>query len=541
MAEHDDTGVGGSRTLAGYRRHVTVLTIAFFVLCLTWAVSTPYFDGPDERQHHNSVVRVARGLGWPKPYDAPMLAATRHTAIEARAAGTDLAKAPPRPSPSKRSRLVDPGSLQDAGVDQMVQHPPGYYLLAAAPVKALGVGSIRWDLAATVMRTTSALLLAAALPAMIGTVSRLTRDQLAGLIGGTAIVGIPFFANMGGFISNDNLLVSAVSIALYGAVRLATEADSPRWLPAATGAALGVALFSKGYALLAVPAVVLLGVLAVIRRPASRRLRFTGELGLGALLALAFGGWWWIRNLLVLGKIQPSRITRYTSADPTHPDYSFAGFLTGSADRLQSTFWGRGVKAGIALPPSLTWFASAVLLALVAIGLVWGRRRLETLILLSVPALIAATFLSNGHRIYRVVTDELSGIRGVQGRYLYAGLVGIAVGIGWATVVIGRRIGGRARGVLVPIVLIAPWVSALGGLAWSVGRHRSASLRTVFAHDVRDWIGLPLTQVLAVICLALAVTAIVGIRRDLREVPDGDHPLESEDRIPTPVESASTP
>ena len=42
-----------------------VLTVAFFVWQVVWAVLTPAFRAPDEPLHVNSVVRVAQGQGWP--------------------------------------------------------------------------------------------------------------------------------------------------------------------------------------------------------------------------------------------------------------------------------------------------------------------------------------------------------------------------------------------------------------------------------------------------------------------------------------------
>src|SRR5699024_1592745 len=126
-------------------------------------------------------------------------------------------------------------------------------------------------------------------------------------------------------------------------------------------------------------------------------------------------------------------------------------------------------------------------------GLIWGRRRLETAILLSVPVLLSITFLANAHRIYRVVVDSLNGIRGVQGRYLYAGLVGVAVCTGWAALAIGRRIDSSAlQRVLIPITLIAPWLAAVAGFAWTVRNTALKHHRTVLSHDVDQWLGVRL-------------------------------------------------
>lgn len=516
-----------------YRRHLIRLTSAFFLLCLTWAISLPYFDGPDEIHHHNSVVRVARGLGWPRPYEAKMLGSTHHTRTEAQPPEPEAGSPVSRPPATRRARLVDPGPHEDHTRDHMVQHPPGFYLLAAAPLKLVGVGSIRWDTAALLMRIVSALTLTAALPFIVGTVSRLTGHRLAGLLGGTSLVGIPFFSNMGGYVTNDNLLIATGAAALYGATRIAVEPDAPRWLPAATGAALGLALFTKGYALLLIPAIVILSVLAIVRRPSGERSSLIGRLGIGAMLTVALGGWWWIRNLVVLGRLQPSQLARVHVGKPVHPDYSLTSFLRGSADRIQATFWGRGARASIAYPSSLTWIATIGLVIVILAGVYLARRRLETVVLATVPVLLAASFLANAHRIYRVLVDSRNGIRGVQGRYLFSGIVVVAVCVGWVAVSARRRIGPARARWIAPAALTAPWLVAVGGLVWTVARHPATRWRPTFAADLHEQFGMPVAWIIPVLCMGLVVWTAVVIGREIESATgaSGEPPSDREPAV----------
>lgn len=516
-----------SRHLSGYRRYVTYLTIAFFLLCLAWATSAPYFSGPDEMVHHNSVARIVGGGGWPRPYEAPVLASTRQSAVEARALRPKGGDEPP-PSPSERSGLLDPGSRTERGWDrdQMVQHPPGFYVVAALPILLVGGGDLRWDIAAMLMRAVSAGLLAAALPFAIGCVSRLTRDQLAGIIGGTALVAIPFFSNMGGYVTNDSLLIAAGAAALHAAVRFTTSTGSSRWAGVDIGAALGIALFAKGYALLLIPAIVILTVLGIRRPELSSRERAVKNLGAGAAIAFGLGGWWWVRNVVVLGKLQPSVLTSYSYDDPAHSTYSFGRFLTGSAQRIEATFWGRGHVAEAALPGGFSRVATLALLGLVVAGVIWGRRRPETLALLTIPVLIAVTFLSNAHRIYWAIAESHLRIRGVQGRYLFPGLIGVAVCVGWVVVAL-RRFGGRANRtiigrVVVPPVIVLPWLVSFWGMHWTVTHDRFPADRAVPGEEFQTWTGIPITWFLGLICLLVVVRVAWRVGDEIvRSADDG--------------------
>lgn len=502
------------RALPGYRRHVAVLTAALALLSLTWATTMPYFSGPDEIAHYNSTARLARGGGWPLPYEAPILGSSFNASDES---GRVDSRTGHRQAPTTigdRAFFIDPGDRVDARQDQMVQHPPGAYVVPAALVKLAGVARLRWDVAMVLMRLVSGIVFSSCLPFTIGSVTRLTGDQKIGILGGTAIVGIPFFTTMGGYVSNDPLLITATTAAAYGAVRLVTDPNHPGWMPIATGAALGIALLSKGYALLATPAIVALVLLAVRRRPPEDRGPLIRNSLIGATAAIALGGWWWIRNLVVLGRLQPSRLERFGRNDPTHDDYHLLEFLRGAANRLQATFWGRGARQGLAYPGILTWAATILLIAIVVIALVRGRHRLETLLLLAIPILLGTTITINAHRIYRVVHITSGGIRGVQGRYLFAGIVAFAVCSGWAMVV-GRRVLGPERSRrLSPILVVLPWIISLAGLHRTVDLLADPQERASPDHDLHSALGAPVGWILATACLTLVVITAVTIHRN---------------------------
>ena len=59
------------------------LVIAIVSLTLMYSLILPPFSGVDEIAHYNSVVRVYENGGWPRPYEAKILAGVRVAVNEA--------------------------------------------------------------------------------------------------------------------------------------------------------------------------------------------------------------------------------------------------------------------------------------------------------------------------------------------------------------------------------------------------------------------------------------------------------------------------
>lgn len=457
-----------------YRWCVALVTGAVLCVSLGWSVTSPAFFGPDETQHYNSVSRLVAGEGWPLPYEVAIRGDTWQAVGES---GTDRAMEVRQDwnglvVGDTRSRLHESTELGDRGTDQMVQHPPGYYAVAAAAVQLSGGGDLPWDWALLIMRWVSAVLVAAAVPAVCGVGRRLTGSRLAGVIAGVSLLTVPYFANSAGFVTNDSLLVVTGSYALYFALRAAVDARRPlRWLTAA-GVALGLAMLSKGLALMAVPVVFAFAALAAWRWETSW-LRRLVTVAVPMVAAVVVGGWWWLRNVLLLGTVQPSQFGAVTPEPNGAFDYNWWYFVGVFFSRFNGLFWGRGVVAELGLPDSVVTGAGFIMVVATAVALFVGRRRLELALLLFFSVLVVATLFRNAHGIY--VDFGLVG-RGVQGRYIYGGIV--AYGAVWASVAIllSRRKPSALRWLAIGWTVLASIVTVAAGWWAMAGLYPASSL-----------------------------------------------------------------
>src|SRR4051812_39966282 len=137
---------------------------------MLWAALTPATRAPDEVQHLNSILRIAEGGGWPKPGDARMerevldvrdlSGATRDgqrvyvPGSVNRTPGsvlfTDLT--PTGVDDRKSLAALDDGQPPTGQMDQMTQHPPGYYAVTGALFKIVGAVDWRYDRALYFLR-----------------------------------------------------------------------------------------------------------------------------------------------------------------------------------------------------------------------------------------------------------------------------------------------------------------------------------------------------------------------------------------------------
>lgn len=444
-----------------YLVSITLIALATFFVSLLWLLALPHFEGPDEHRHYNSVARLVDGGGWPKPYNASIRGSTWQALGESGWGLTDGQYVDPLPEATDRSGFLGPTDLSASGHDQMVQHPPGYYVLGAVAVSAAGGDSLRWDQASLLLGALSAGLSAGAIPFIGGTVRRATGSRWAGVLGATFPLLIPSYTALGSRISNDALLIVAVSATTYGLVRAWAEPRARTWMLMFAGVSYGIALGTKGYALMFAPVVVILATLAAWQ--AKRRLwSMAWRLLVAAAIAFAIGGWWWVRNLIILGKLQPSQLGGRERLDVATDGYSFPEFVSTFFPRLNATFWDRagyvyaGEQGGLLL---LTGGLSLLLIVIAAS--IFTHSRLTLAILLIYPVVITTTLFVNAHGIYWDTGDPT---RGIQGRYLYSGMA--VFSLAFASVV-HRVVGFRSLAAkFVSTSLIG--VAALSGLVYSM-------------------------------------------------------------------------
>jgi small subunit ribosomal protein S36 len=158
------------------------------------------------------------------------------------------------------------------------------------------------------------------------------------------------------------------------------------------------------------------------------------QLLLGGILAVAFGGWWWIVN-----------VVRYKVFQPETPGFP-AGKSLGSWNQyieyvINGTivrWWGAIGWFEMNLPRTLVNVASAVVVVLFALGIIRARDRQArtNLMVLLWPtwALFGLmTFQASAH------FAETRHVTGIAGRYLFAGVVSLAIGVGAGAGALTRR------------------------------------------------------------------------------------------------------
>lgn len=418
--------------------HTALLAVASFVY--------PLYRAPDESAHIDLVIAVAREGGYPLDRERITEQITESYALighdphdPGQAPPLQAADAPPRATrPSLSAITPDAPSWRP---QHMTQHPPLYSLLLGWTLR-LTPGAENWpfDRTGAFLRLLNALMVAP-LPLIAWAVTRRLRAPAA--IGVTAAIvttGIPQLTHLGSSVNNDNLLALLGALIFLPLTTLAqgdarrharrdgrdARRDTDRKTALILGLLGGLALLTKGFAL-SLPLWIGAAALGAVtgarhRRPALRRAVTTAGIALGG--AALIGGWWWVRNLVVHRTIQPSGIHVPEPPAGFSPDVGW--WLRFFWRRLSQRFWIEpNVLPGGAWPvEELAMIGLGVLLVA---ALVLSRRhgiRRAVLVALLAPAVgIGLIVVYGAWRYYAA-----SGIPfGIHGRYLYPGVVGLAV------------------------------------------------------------------------------------------------------------------
>lgn len=493
-----------------YRTALTLVCVLVTLVAAAWAVVTPGFRAPDETQHVNSVVRLAHGGGWPAPGEAyvstGLAEAERQAARGADIPGryVDRPNSPQLvdvdPVPDGRRAHLD-GDAPTPLVDQMTQHPPLYYALGAAVLRVTGLADARWDVSLLALRLLDVALLAPLAPLAAAATRRLTGSRAAALAAATFPLLVPQAAHILGSVTNDALVTLSGAVVTYLCVRVLTGDLSFR-TAALLGVVEGVGLLTKvmpGFALPTIVLSYLVARAAVATRFPGLAAR-AGRALVALTVAFAVGGWWWARNLLVHGQVQP------VGLPPRLPDEEPLGlghYLPTAWRMLTQSFWGNFGWLELRVSPVVVLVATWLLVAVCVAALASREHRRPVATLLLLPFLLALFVLLNGWSFYQ----QHGWIAAVQGRYLFMGLAALAVAfaVGLQTVMRHRP---RALDLAAPVVVTAGVAVAAAGLAFAfAGMYRGPgeSLGTAAAR----WVAWsPLNGVQAgLLLLVVAATA----------------------------------
>lgn len=394
---------------------------AWLFVGLVWSFATPPLEAPDEMVHVDMVRHVVDERGYPR--DAITVDGA---SVSARAWVLRYAEG------RRFTEVVQPRAerptFEDLRTDttfeapnQMVQHPPlGYaHLVLAESLLRIAPGERSFDLHLWWLRLAS-VLLGAAVPLLIArAVRHLGGTATQGVVAALLPLAVPQFGTTLGTIGNDLPLVLAgagASVALARA--LGRRADAGARL----GAAIGAGALTKGFglALFVLPAALLL------ERPRRARAA-TVALAVGA----AVGGWWWAWNLVRFGAVQTHGVPLQDLYGPPLDDGpGVVRWVRQAAPLLVDRFWGAfgSFSLHIGLPRWVTLTATVALAARFALAVrrsgppVRRFAAATTLLLVGSLAVLAWGALD----IYTTYGQLL----GVQGRYLFAAVPGLAVVVG---------------------------------------------------------------------------------------------------------------
>ena len=428
-----DTTMSSRRffTCAGF------LTVLFLLWQMLWALGSPPLRTPDEPHHLNSIIRFEQTGQWPDPGTSWLY----RDIFEASRASGLLVEGAPSYSLHYRTRLgrdawigADPdsypsqkilpheqrSSLRAEGtvpiLDQMTQHPPLYYAGGALVLRATGLTDAPWDRQILTLRLYSIVLTSPLVPCLIFAARRAGLSRRGALLASGTVYAIPMLAFISASVTNDALFIgagaltmAAVSAAMFGAGRWRTVLGA--------GLALGLGLWSKGI-FIPMGLVVFLAFLANPRVGTWGR-RLAQGLSAG-LIGVVTGGYWWLRNILRYGVIQPDGFQAEAKAPGSDIGFFAERVTTSFVDSFWSDFGWLDVT-----------FAPPLLILLTLLALILLVRALRThpdklwrfLIFTSNIVLVLGMLIVQAYSQYR----GLGIIGGVQGRYLFAGVVGLLV------------------------------------------------------------------------------------------------------------------
>lgn len=422
-----------------------------FLVLAAYSVLIPHYRSPDEAQHVDMVIHLQYDRRYPAPKARFLGEGVAQSTIHA--GYGDVPSVAPRTNKpltaaaaqSQQDSFGELGGERPSRIqNQMGQHPPLYYAGAAALLRVIpGSKGWPWNVTVGLLRLLSALMIAPLPLFAFLAVRRLGASQAAAVAAAAVPIAIPQLANIGSSVNNDNPLTLLVSIATVLAVYVVTGDSSWR-----TAIGLGVigalALLTKSLALFVPVWFAIVYAVAWLRQRDARML-LRGAVAAGLPVVLSAG--WYVRNLSRYGSLQPQGIT--PKPDPRQPEVPYRlgdkglDWLTDYAVPLFSRrFWvelsvRRELPTARWIPP-WTAIATVVVLTAAVVALVAAARQRRFLVL---AAAVAAPFAALVLQVFAVTWREYarSGVpeRGLQGRYFFPGVVGLAAlaGIGAARLI----------------------------------------------------------------------------------------------------------
>lgn len=439
-SQEDSHCYGGPRISArSFLVATSVMTLCFFMWQCLWAVLTPSFRGPDEVQHYNSTLRMATTGVWPDPgnaaIDSQVILATHEAGFMA---GEDdfFAQAnitPLRDGLGENAGYAQPYAISpitphlertvieygNGGlpqhVDQLTQHPPLYYQIVAGTMNLTGVMDWPWDRQLLFIRLVSALMTLPLIPSIVYTARKVGASRLVSLVTGTFVFAIPQLVFATSVASNDALGIGAGALTIAGIA--AAMFGKGSWCPVVfSGIMLGIGLWSKGTF---IPMGLVVGLAFLLNKsvPSWRR-RLAQGISAG-VIGVALGGFWWIRNYVMFGSFQPKGLVRSSALEGT----DFARYFRQTFRLIVDSSWGQFGWLEWWLPWWLISILAMSALVSLVVSITKGPDRIKRFNLVLFYGLVGLVLIVKAWGTFQ----DLGYVAGVQGRYMFPGVVGLIV------------------------------------------------------------------------------------------------------------------
>ncbi|WP_421120555.1 DUF2142 domain-containing protein [Aquihabitans daechungensis] len=430
---------------------VLAATLAFGVLGAVWSVIAPLGEAPDEPAHLALVLDLADGHAYPE-YDGltnqaaiirlcrTYAAATRACPREGEAVTpTSMRRHPREEAPDKGDRPAwdDQGGAASVGqLNQMPQHPPLYYQAMATVLRverAVLGGPASTDRELALLRLANVVLITP-LPLLAWWGARRFRlGETVAVAASVSVLAVPMLTHIGSTLNNDNLLtvLAALAAALLAGV---LRGDRSVRTAVAVGVVAALALLTKAFGMVLVPAIVLAYVVGATEQdgvPWRDRLRtMVAPVAAAGAAVVVLAGWWYLGVRMRTGQFAPTieadRITAALAPPGFAPDVvEFVGEFVRS---VNNRFWGSFGWYTIRFPSWLAVVCTLAVVGLVVTALVprrdeSGSNRIQRASLLVPVVLLGGLVFARAWSLY----STSSKFQFLQGRYLFAGLVGLLV------------------------------------------------------------------------------------------------------------------
>lgn len=413
------------------------ITALHLSVLVGYSVLFPTYRSPDEPLHVDLAHLFSEELQYPAWDDRNTGSGIQRSLgwMEFHSLSQNLTaeEAPPKDQRPAIEDLENPPI--STGLNQQPQHPPLYYVLAGGTERIAETitGDHRPDfqLETWFYRMVSVLFVAP-LPLIVWRLSTtLALPTGIGVAATLVPLAIPQYLHIGSSANNDTLAFVLFWLVTPVAVRMAGGQLALR-TAALAGLLIGLGLLTKVYAFLAAAWVMGALGLALLRLGRSALRAVMSAAAVFGAVALAVGGWWWVRNLVLYGEAKPS-VYRRIVGDVADPQPDALLWIRRWARSSTQAFWGDFGWFDVAISGTVVAIATGIVLACLVLLCVRRDRvagvPVGTRLLLAAPVLL----LTVGHFGWGLRNHLESGRYGAfQGRYWFGALAAVSVVVAWS-------------------------------------------------------------------------------------------------------------